>query len=66
MKLSKQDRNKIAALSVHQLARFESESGDRLHPTAIRAEITRRVKKAKQVHPAIVAHKQQRASRTLR
>ena len=66
MKLSKQDRIKIAQLGVGHLAKFKSESGDRLHPAAIRQEIVRRVKEHAKNHPAIVRHKEKQVSRTLR
>jgi hypothetical protein len=66
MRLSRKDRAKIANLSVHGLAKFKSEEGQRLHSKAIRQEIVRRVKQHVAGHPAIVRHKQKQASQTLR
>jgi hypothetical protein len=71
MKLSKQDRAKIAALDHHQLAAYKDERGQKLTPAAIGAEITRRVKeKLTPDHPResphVRRHREAKASRTLR
>ena len=47
------------------LAKFKDEKGNRLHPAAIKAELTRRITQHQAEHPAIVKHRQHHASRVL-
>jgi hypothetical protein len=65
MRISKQTQHAIAQTPTSKLAKFKDEAGNRLHPTEIKEELTRRVQQKLATHPKVVKHRQRQASRVL-
>ena len=66
MRLTRKARAKIAAQSIHWLAKFADKNKCRLHPEAIRAEVRYRVNEHHAKNATIKRHAAKRASRVLK
>ena len=66
MKISRQTRKAIAGQSVAGLAKFKDDAGNRLHHSAIKTEIERRVSRHMASHPKIRRLAAKKASRKLK